>query len=204
MADLGFTHMVATPHVTDETFPNTPLNIAESFGHLRHACEQAGIRMQLRCSAEYRIDDILYAMVADRTVSPLPGGWLLVENSWFQEPFGLDGFLFDLRSKHGLKPIMAHPERYNYYQRHRERLEQLHGNNVALQINLLSLAGHYGKQARQTAEWLLSHGMVSFIGSDLHRMGHLDAIRDYLCSRDYRKLEAQADTILNDQIATNF
>lgn len=203
MAGLGFTSMVATPHVTDETFPNTPRTINESFTQLRHACRQAGLDMQLYCSAEYRIDDILYSMLKNDTVSPLPGGWLLVENSWFQEPYGLDGLFFDLRGNKGLKPIMAHPERYGYYQRHRERLEQIHENKVALQINLMSLAGHYGKQARQTAEWLLANNMVSFVGSDLHTLGHLDVIRNYLCSRDYHKLEAHADDILNDKLCDN-
>ena len=204
MADLGFTKMVVTPHVTDETFPNTPAIIRESFSRLVRACEQAGLPMQFRCSAEYRVDDILYSMVEKNTMSPLPGGWLLVENSWFQEPFGLEIFLFELRSGRGLKPILAHPERYPYYQHHYDRLEKLFNDGVALQINLLSLAGHYGKPIKQTAEWLLAHNMVSFVGSDLHRLGHLDVIRDYLCSRQYSKLEDKADLILNDTIGAAF
>ncbi|MCM1004701.1 MAG: hypothetical protein NC402_00195 [Prevotella sp.] len=204
MAALGFDKMVVTPHVTDETFPNTPAIIRESFSRLLRACEEAGVQMQLRCSAEYRIDDILFSMVAVNTVSPIPGGWLLVENSWYQEPFGLEAFLFDLQSRMGLKPILAHPERYGYYQRHHDRLERLHENGVALQINLMSLAGHYGKQTKNTAEWLLAHNMVSFVGTDLHRQGHLEIIREFLCSRAYRKLEEKADLILNDKIGEYF
>lgn len=204
MAELGFDKMVVTPHVTDETFPNTPVIIRESFSELVSACKNAGLDMQFRCSAEYRIDEILYEMVEQNTISPIPGGWLLVENSWFQEPFGLDAFLFDLRVANNLKPIMAHPERFPYYQRHYDRLEQLHDNQIALQVNLLSLAGHYGKAAKQTAEWLLSHNMISFIGSDLHRISHLDTIRDYLRSRAYNRLEAHASEILNDTIGDAF
>lgn len=201
MKELGFTHMIATPHVTDETFPNTPQTISSSFRRLVQACREAGVEMKLRCSAEYRIDDILFSMLEQQTVSPMPKNYLLVENSWMQEPFALDNFMFELRSDKGLMPIMAHPERYSYYHRHRERLEALHELGVAMQINLLSLAGHYGKPVKNTAEWLLSHNMVSFVGSDLHRIGHIDAIRSYLCSRDYRKLEAKADRILNDTLS---
>lgn len=204
MAALGFTKMVITPHVTDETFPNTPDIIRQSFGTLTQAAEQAHINIQLRCSAEYRIDELLYSMIDNNTVSPIPGGWLLVENSWYQEPFNLDTFLFDLRSRHALKPILAHPERYGYYQRHPERLEQLHAAGIALQTNLLSLAGHYGKQARRTAEWLLNNNMISFIGSDLHRQAHIDVIKDYLRSRAYTKLENRANNILNDTIGNAF
>ena len=204
MAALGFRKMVVTPHVTDETFPNTPRIINHSFSRLCQACTQAGIDISLRCSAEYRIDDLLYTMLANGTVTPIPGGWILVENSWYQEPYGLDNFLFELRGKHGMRPIMAHPERYDYYQTDRPRLQQLHANGVALQVNLLSLAGHYGRPARQTAEWMLRQNMVSFIGSDLHRHSHLKAIRSYLCSRSYRHLEAQARYILNDTIGECF
>lgn len=200
MAALGFRRMIATPHVTDETFPNTPRTIAGSFARLRHACREAGVEMELACSAEYRIDDLLHSMLRQGTARPMPGGYLLVENSWLQEPFALDEFLFDLRGGHGLKPVMAHPERYVYYQRHRERLEALHEAHICLQVNLLSLAGHYGHAAKSTAEWMLARDMVSFVGSDLHRMGHLEAIRKYLRSRDYRKLEAKADLILNDSL----
>lgn len=202
MDELGFTHMIATPHVTDETFPNTPETISTSFRLLRTACNEASLKMKLWCSAEYRIDELLFSMLENQTISPLPENYLLVENSWFQEPFALDTFMFKLRSDKGYKPILAHPERYNYYQRHRERLEELHDLGVALQINLLSLAGYYGKHIKNTAEWMLSHNMVSFVGTDLHRISHLDALRQYLCSRDYRKLEAKADFILNDTLAT--
>lgn len=200
MSELGFRSMVVTPHVTDETFPNTPEIISGSFRTLRNACREAGLDMELNCSAEYRIDEILYDMLAQDTVSPLPGRWLLVENSWFQEPFGLKDFLFGLVTDHHLRPIMAHPERFGYYQRHRERLEELSEAGIHFQVNLLSLAGHYGRHTKQLAEWLLSHDMVQFVGSDLHRQGHLDIIRRYLCSRDYRRLEARADLILNDRL----
>lgn len=200
MEELGFTRMIATPHVTDESFPNTPLTIAEAYLSLCEQCKKADLKMQFSCSAEYRIDDLLFDMLKEGSVRPIPGGYLLVENSWFQEPFNLEGFFFDLRNEHALKPIMAHPERYRYYQRNRERLQLLHSRGALIQINILSLAGHYGKAEKQTAEWLLAHDMVSFIGSDLHRTAHLDAIRNYLCSRDYRKLEAKAHLILNDSI----
>lgn len=200
MEELGFTHMIATPHVTDGSFPNTPLTIAESYLSLCEQCKKEGLRMQFSCSAEYRIDDLLFDMLRDKSIRPLPGGYILVENSWFQEPFNLEGLFFDLRNEHSLKPVMAHPERYRYYQRHRDRLEYLHNKGAFMQINILSLAGHYGKAEKNTAEWLLANNLVSFIGSDIHRTAHLEAIRNYFCSKDYRKLEAKSHLILNDTL----
>lgn len=200
MHDFGFRRMIVTPHVTDEVFPNTPEVIAESYIRLTEACMRAGIDMQFSCSAEYRIDELLFEFLSRGQVRPIGREYLLVENSWMQEPANLEAFLFELRSKHGFKPILAHPERYVYYQRHRERYEALRAQGIFFQVNLLSLAGHYDKACKHTAEWLLEHGMVDFIGSDLHRMAHVESLRNYFTSRDFSKLEAVAHSILNDTL----
>lgn len=198
MTDLGIRRMIVTPHVTDETFPNTPAILAESFRLLTESCRAAGLDMQFEYSAEYRIDDLLLKRLQQGEVRPLPNNFILVENSWLQEPFGLDDFLFSLRSKYGFIPILAHPERYGYYQNHRERYEQLHEDGILFQVNLLSLSGHYDRACRTTAEWLLEHDLIDFIGSDLHRRKHIESIRKYLASRDYRWLESKSHLIKND------
>ena len=200
MYDFGFRRMIVTPHVTDEVFPNTPEVIAESYLRLTEACMRAGIDMQFSCSAEYRIDGLLFELLSRRQVRPIGRDYLLVENSWMQEPANLEGFLFELRSKYGFKPILAHPERYVYYQRHRERYEALRTQGIFFQINLLSLAGHYDKACKHTAEWRLEHGMIDFIGSDLHRMADGESLRNYFTSRDFSNLEAVSHLILNDTL----
>lgn len=198
MADFGITRMIVTPHVTDETFPNTPDIIAESYLRLTEGVAHAGIQMRFNYSAEYRIDDLLVHFLETNQVRPLPGDYLLVENSWFQERMGIQAFMFDLQNTYGLRPILAHPERYPYYQRNRSRYKELHDVNVMFQVNLLSLSGHYGKECKQTAEWLLDNDLVDFVGSDLHRQGHIDSIRQYLDSKEYTHLEAKSHLIKND------
>ncbi len=44
-----------------------------------------------------------------------------------------------------MQPILAHPERYSYYYNRKDRLKELHKTGLMFQINLLSLAGAYGK-----------------------------------------------------------
>ncbi|MBD5231068.1 MAG: hypothetical protein HDS66_02790 [Bacteroidales bacterium] len=200
MASLGFHRMIVTPHVTDEVFPNTPEIIAESYLKLTEACKKAGVNMEFSRSAEYRIDELLLEFLRTGQVKPLHGGYLLVENSWMSEPANLDNFIFELRNTFGLKPILAHPERYRYYQNHRERYDELRNQGVLFQVNLLSLAGHYDKACKNTAEYLVSQRMVDFLGSDVHRMAHIESIRNYLTSKDYSKLEAIASDILNDTL----
>lgn len=198
MHRLGIRKMIITPHVTDESFPNTLETIGNAFKKISNAVETVGLDIQLDYSAEYRIDDLLLSYLKDGSIRPMPNNYILVENSWIQEPVIMDSFLYTLQSEHGLKPILAHPERYRYYQGEKNRFKSLHEHGVLFQVNLLSLAGHYDKTAKQTAEWLLENDLVDFVGSDLHRTAHIESIKKYLNSKDFKKLVAKADLIKND------
>lgn len=200
MADWGIERIFLSPHVTQDTFENTPETLAGPFAELQQGITEAGVPVKLAMHAEYRIDEFFLKQIEEGNLRPMPGNYLLVENSFAQEPWGLDQLLFDLRLK-GFVPVLAHPERYLYYSlNNRERYQKLHDTGLLFQINLLSLAGAYGKSEKQTAEWLLERGMVDFIGSDLHRRGHADAIDAYLRSRDFTRHSRHFNTLLNDTI----
>ena len=204
MWDLGFRRMIVTPHVTDELFPNTPEIISLSYLRLTDAVKNAGIPMEFNYSAEYRMDELLQDYLKNGLVRPLPGGkYILVECGWSQPPYNIDGIVYQLRNDYNLIPVLAHPERYSYYQNHTDVYRHLHDIGMLFQVNLLSLAGHYDKRCKNAAEWLLANNMVSFIGSDLHRMSHLDSLKRYFASRDYKKLEAKQELILNDTAFEN-
>jgi tyrosine-protein phosphatase YwqE len=130
---------------------------------------------------------------------PYPKNYLLIENSFIQEPWNLDDLIFSLTVK-GFKPILAHPERYIYYHSHTKRYNEVH-QNAKFQINLLSLAGYYGKNVKKMAEWLIENDLVDFIGTDLHGQRHIECLREYLSSRDARRhRDMTASHILNDTL----
>ena len=195
---LGITRMIITPHVTDEVFPNNATTINNAFNQLLNAPIIKQLNIQLSCSAEYRIDNLLSDQLRSKSVIPLPNDYILVENSWIQEPFNLEGFLYSLQSDYGYRPILAHPERYEYYLDDKDRLLKLHNNGVLFQTNLLSLSGRYGKKIKRFAESLLNDNLVDFIGSDMHHHIHLEEITKYILSKDYAKLLKNRHTIKND------
>ena len=100
-------------------------------------------------SAEYRIDELLTKRIADNNLCFLPNDYMIIENAFLQEPWNLDQLIFDLQVR-GIKPILAHPERYSYYYNKPARYETLHNSGLAFQINLLSLAGAYGKAEKKS------------------------------------------------------
>lgn len=199
MKGWGINRIIASPHVTQDTFENTPETITSAFTALKTELEARNIDVALSHSAEYRIDEFFLSQLECGKIVPLPGNYLLVENPFFQEPWNIDQLLFDLKVK-GYKPILAHPERYFYYYGNkRARYDELHNVGTLFQVNLLSLAGYYGKDEKVIAEYLVEKGYVDFIGSDLHRHVHADAIDAYLASKDYRKIAPKLH-LLNDKI----
>ena len=180
LVSLGIRNIVATPHVMEDVFPNTERIISYSFGRLKAEIERRGIEVNMAHSAEYRIDEFMMSQLETVGLNPLPGGYLLLENAWTQEPFGLDSTLFDIQNRTDYHIILAHPERYQYYHDARERYGELREKGVLFQLDLLSFAGHYGKACKSMAEWMLEHDLIDFLGSDAHNVGHVEEIRRFM------------------------
>ena len=200
MMGWGLEKLIVTPHVTQDTFENTPDIISGAYSELQEGLSQAGIEIDMDYSAEYRVDEMFVEQLEEGIVRRLHGNFLLVENSYIQEAYNLDQILFQISMK-GFRPILAHPERYIYYYDKRQRYDELHGNGILFQVNLLSLAGYYGKEPKKIAEMLIEKDYVDFVGTDLHRRAHAEIIEKYIGSKDYRRHREKLEgRIMNDQL----
>lgn len=200
MSRWGLKRIIASPHITYGSFENTPQIISDAFALLKEAADSRGISISIGYSAENRIDDLFIKNLEAGSLLTLPGNFLLVENSYMQEPWNLDQLLFDIQVK-GYRPVLVHPERYSYYYTKKGRYENIHNAGIAFQINVLSLAGYYGKSEKKIAETLIEKDLVDFLGTDLHHASHVKAISEYLASKDYDKHRSALEgRILNDKI----
>ena len=200
LGELGVEKILASPHVTDEVFPNTSAIIENALAELRGELKARGIGIGVSAGAENRIDDLMLTNLEKGTLRPMADDYVLIECPWINEPFGLDVLVKKLVEKHGLKPVLAHPERYPYYLKRPSAYDELRRMGIRFQVNLLSLSGHYGSEIRRMAEEMLDRHMVEFIGSDVHHRHHIESIRRYLASRDYRILQRNAASLLNDTL----
>ena len=198
MKGWGITRIVATPHVTQASFENTPEIMSQALDSLNKGLQARNINIDITHSAEYRIDELFLKHLNEGIIVPMPSKYILVENSFIQEPWNLDQLLFDLKVK-GYNPILAHPERYFYYHQKRNRYHEIHNTGTKLQINILSLAGYYSKDEKRIALELIENGLIDFIGTDIHKHEHADAIDSFIHSREYRKIKNRLP-LLNDSI----
>src|SRR5680860_543423 len=176
--EIGIRNFIATPHIMNDYYPNTPQTINATLEKLREKLAQNSELkdIRIRAAAEYMMDQSFMELLESEKLLTLKDDFVLVEMSYFQAPINLNEILFQLQTK-GYKPVLAHPERYAFYHtKDLRKYEELKDRGCLLQLNTLSLTPHYGTNMQQTAFRLLETGMIDFIGSDTHRLQHLDKL----------------------------
>jgi protein-tyrosine phosphatase len=172
--EIGFSQVIATPHVMEDYYHNNPNKIRQAFDKLKSETDRNS-PIPFRAAAEYMLDSQFDTLLENDELLPLHEDLVLVEMSFFQKPKTLDEKLFQMRQK-DLLPVMAHPERYSYING-KNSFESLKDRGCYFQLNLLSLSGHYGKDAYKKAELLLLEDMIDFVATDAHKPEHLEKIK---------------------------
>ena len=160
---IGIREVWLTPHIMED-MPNTVEDLRARYEELQEAYRGS---VKLNLAAENMMDNLFNERLDANELLPIgpKGDHLLVETSYYQPPIDLHGTLERVKEK-GYQPILAHPERYRYMGD--ADYDYLHSKGVKLQMNIVSLAGGYGRTAQEKAQMMLSKGYYSFFGSDLH------------------------------------
>lgn len=187
---MGFERFITTPHVMADLYPNTPAIIREKLEEVRVAATAAGLEVEIDAAAEYLMDEAFGEKIKEGELLTLPGNRVLVEMSFVSAPPNLDQYIFQLQTK-GYRVLLAHPERYLFFRDNFKRYESLKDRGVEFQLNLLSLAGYYGKPTQDNAIRLLKAGMVDYLATDLHHERHAENLEHMLQTKKISRLLAE-------------
>ena len=176
-SELGITNFIATPHVMNDYYPNTPETIEVARKELKDALIERGLdKIRISAAAEYMMDQSFLELMERQKLLCLKGNYVLVEMSYFQAPINLNEILFRLQTQQ-YKPVLAHPERYVFFHSKKlEKYQELKQRGCFFQMNALSLVGHYGKNIQNAAYALMDHGLIDFVGTDTHQLRHLEKV----------------------------
>jgi len=132
---------------------------------------------QLHLAAEYMVVKDFEKRVSSHADELLvyPDNSILIEMSYFYRSRNFEDTIFELNMA-GLRPIVAHPERYLYMADSLRDYDKWVDMGARLQLNLLSLTGTYGPASMKILRHLLDHQMYSFAATDLHTLSQLDRI----------------------------
>jgi protein-tyrosine phosphatase len=184
LKELGFNHLITTPHTLQDIHPNNMQTLKN--GHSLLEGKIPG-EIALHLSSEYYLDDQFQDQLDKNEVMPMPGNRLLIEFSQISRPHNLENFIFDIGIK-GFQIVLAHPERYLFFHKQFNYYTRLKEMGVEFQINAMSLTDHYGKGIKIIAEKLIEKDMIDFIGTDIHHLKHIEVLRKVPTSKHFSKL----------------
>lgn len=189
LSGYGLRKIITTPHIMSEYYRNTPEIISMGLEDLKKAIEAEGISIEIEAAAEYYMDEILLEKIKDgKKLLSFGGNHILVETGFINKPQMLLETLFQLEMA-GYKPILAHPERYQYLLTDKGLLDDLVDRKIVFQLNLLSLTGFYSKQVKDFAESLVERDLVKFLGTDCHNVRYLDMLETLPKQKSFSQLK---------------
>jgi protein-tyrosine phosphatase len=188
MNGFGITQITTTPHVMNHVWENTTEIIVNRQNDVNALFKEHEVDFTIKAAAEYLLDDSFVKLFQNEPLLTLKDNYVLVEMSYINAPLQLYDILFELQIA-GYKPVLAHPERYNFYHNKIDEYKRLKNAGCLFQINLLSTVGYYGEFVARTAEELLKRGMIDFASSDIHHEKHIAAFDGKVLFKDAQPLE---------------
>lgn len=168
LASLGFTDAAPSPHANPD-WPSGDEAVCEARrAQLQDLLAREGVALTLHRNTENKLDETFLARAdgASRRGVGESQRWALVELPFRGGVPALPDLVFRLRRK-AVLPLFAHPERCAEFERP-GRAEEVVRLGGALQLNVASLIGLYGKAPRKVAERLLDEGLYAVAATDLH------------------------------------
>ncbi len=170
--NIGIKNITTTPHILGEVWQNTPTIINDKLNLVRKELIKKNITdISLNAAAEYMLDDVFMELLKEKNLLTIKDDFILVEFSYINHPENVLDIIFEIQTQ-GYKPILAHPERYNYFHKNIDMYRKLKQIGCYFQLNLLSLANYYGNEAHKIAVSLLENNLIDFLGTDIHHKKH--------------------------------
>ncbi|HEY8432229.1 MAG TPA: CpsB/CapC family capsule biosynthesis tyrosine phosphatase [Sandaracinaceae bacterium] len=178
LADLGYATVIATPHIRTAMFDNRRPGLVRAYDELVEIARGVPGLPTTGLAAEHYCDDVFWQLFLSGEAVPYPGGKAaLVELHYEVWPVRLEERFFEMQVR-GVRPVLAHPERYAALFRSTDALDpMLEVGTVAL-LDLMSLVGRYGRASRRAAERMLEEGVYYAACTDAHRPGDVEIVAE--------------------------
>lgn len=196
----GIKAIILTPHyIKGSKFACNNQDKKEILKKLKEEALENNINIELYLGNEIYFENELYELITNGEAMTLNDSkYMLFELPMTNIVNNLKEVIFDLRSK-GIVPIIAHPERYTYFQDDPNELIPLIRQGCLFQGNLGSLLGLYGKGAKKCLKVFLEHNLIHFMASDVH---HSNSKNYILLDDGLKELEnivgAEAKTLIEE------
>ena len=187
MYNMGYKKVITTPHIMSDYYRNTPEIILSGLEKVKAKLKEANIPIEVEAASEYYIDFDFERKLKTEKLLTFGNNYLLFEISYMNPPDNLYHVIFEMQML-GYKPVLAHPERYNFWHTDFEKYQDFVDKGVLLQMNINSLTGYYSIATKKIAEQMIDKNMISFLGTDCHHIGHIDLMKNVVYEKHLHQL----------------
>ena len=164
----GIEAIVCTPHITPGIYDNDAHIIYQALEDFQAELDRHGIDLHLFAGADMHVSPMMGPRLAD-------GSWPSVAGTHyflFEPPHhvlipNLTRLAQNLLDA-GYIPILTHPERLSWIEKHYDVITALDELGAVVQITAGAITGRFGERPKYWSERLLSEGRVDIIATDAH------------------------------------
>lgn len=169
--DRGTDKIVATPHYRTGYFENNYEDVKKIVDEVNAIVKSKAMSIQVVLGQEIFLDSHTLEMYKKGVIGCIGNTkYMLVELPMDSMAKNSLDIIYELKLK-GVKPIIAHPERYSYIIERPSLINSFVEEGCLFQINAGSITGLFGKKVQKTSEILIEHRICNFIASDAHSIG---------------------------------
>ena len=197
LRSIGFDRVIATPHMRPALWTNERADLERAYAAMQPHLGAADLP-ELGLSSEHFLDDVVFGRILAGAGLPYPGGRaVLVEFPEQAFPARAAHLFFELRRR-GLRPVLAHPERYRPVWKDAAAVEPLFDVGAAMLLDVAALDGKYGRAPRRAAEALLEAGYYDGACSDAHRPDDIAQVAAGIARLEELVGRTEAEELLRD------
>ena len=204
----GIRTTACTPHIYPGVFENDMAGIAARIAELQAKLDTEGIGLKLIIGADAHLTPELLGRLKARTAPTLAGGrYFLLEPPHHVAPPRFEESVFAFIGA-GYVPVITHPERLTWVERHYAVFESLVRSGAWMQVTAGSLTGRFGDAAQYVGEKMLDDGLVHLLATDAHSTRHRapllgegrDAAEKWVGAEEARRLVVDRPQAILDNV----
>lgn len=167
--EAGFTDVILTSHFLLNYYETNAQELIFWKEKLQEVLKKQGTKINLHSGMEIYITNQMEELLENKKILTLANSrYMLIELPLATNVKYFDYVVYYLEAK-GIKPIIAHPERYKCVQKDPDIVEEYIEKGCLIQCNYGSIVNLYRREAEKTIKTLLKKNQVHFLGSDVHR-----------------------------------
>jgi len=178
--EVGFENVILTPHyIENSEYCSDNKEKKKKFEELKNELKKKKININVYLGNEVFINNNVDKLIEEGSVYTLNNTkYVLIELPFHNQIVSLEDIIYELKIK-GLVPIIAHPERYTYFQKKYEKVDKLREEGVLFQANYASILGFYGNDSKKLLKYMLKNKYIDYFGTDIHRTSKLFVLDNF-------------------------